>query len=91
MMETAATILGVAATALSTVSMLPQVYRTWRTRRAADISAGWLVAALAGTAMWSGYGLLVDAPAVVWANVLTFAQFAFILAVKIKTERRLTL
>lgn len=79
--------LGAAATVLSTLSLLPQVWRTWRTRKAADISAGWLVVALVGAAVWTAYGLMAGAPAVVWANVLTSAQFAFILAVKIGTER----
>ena len=88
MTQTIAWYLGIAATALSMLSLLPQVWRTWRTRSARDISLVWLLAALIGTAMWAAYGLMVDAPAVVWANVLTFGQFAIILAVKLRTERR---
>jgi uncharacterized protein with PQ loop repeat len=37
------TALGVTASALSTLSLLPQVVRTWRTRSAHDISATWLI------------------------------------------------
>ena len=88
MTQSLAWYLGVAATVLSTLSLLPQVYRTWRTRSARDFSVFWLLAALAGTAIWTAYGLMVGAPALVWANVLTAAQFAFILAVKLRTERR---
>lgn len=35
-------ILGTTGTILSTVSLTPQVVRTWRTRSAIDISAMWL-------------------------------------------------
>ncbi len=80
--------LGMAGTALSTASLLPQVWRSWRTRQARDISMGWLAAALAGTAVWTAYGILAGAPAVVWANVLTAAQFLVILGVKLGAERR---
>lgn len=81
------TALGLAAMALSVLSLLPQVVRTWRTRSAGDISAHWLVAALAGMALWIAYGVMVDAPAVIWANVAAFAQAGFILAIKLRTDR----
>lgn len=88
MTEALAWYLGMAGTALSTASLLPQVWRSWRTRQARDISMGWLAAALAGTAVWTAYGILAGAPAVVWANVLTAVQFLAILGVKLSTERR---
>jgi MtN3 and saliva related transmembrane protein len=63
--------------------LLPQVIRTWRTRSAADISATWLVVALLSMVAWISYGSLVEAPAIVWANVLTFIQAGFILFIKL--------
>ncbi|MCK6449619.1 MAG: SemiSWEET family transporter [Alphaproteobacteria bacterium] len=80
------TILGISATGLAVLSLLPQAVRTWRTRSARDISLGWLVIALISMVLWVAYGLLVGAPAVVWANVLTFLQAGFILAIKLKTD-----
>jgi MtN3 and saliva related transmembrane protein len=79
--------LGTTGTILSTISLMPQVVRTWRTRSAADISAAWLVAALASMLVWIGYGSLIDAPALVLVNVLCFFQCAYILFVKIQSER----
>ena len=61
-------ILGTPGTILSTVSLMPQVLRTWRTRSAPDISAAWLMAAI--VSMLSGCRSLIDAPAVVLVNVL---------------------
>ena len=83
------TALGVTASALSTLSLLPQVVRTWRTRSAHDISATWLIVALASMLLWIGYGSLVSAYAIVWANALTFVQAGLILAIKVRATRPL--
>ncbi len=82
------TILGMTASTLSTVSLLPQVIRTWRTRSAGDISALWLVVALASMMLWISYGALLGAQAVVWANALTAIQAGFILAIKLTEGRK---
>ena len=81
------TSLGMIGTTLSVLSLVPQVIKTWRTRSAADISAAWLVVALLSMLVWISYGSLVEAPAIVWANALTFVQAAYILVIKLKTER----
>jgi MtN3 and saliva related transmembrane protein len=80
------TALGVTASALSTLSLLPQVVRTWRTRSAQDISATWLIVALASMLLWIGYGSLLSAYAIVWANALTFVQAGLILAIKARAS-----
>ncbi len=89
MNEMAVTLLGAAGTTLSVVSLIPQVLKTWRTRRADDISAGWLVFALASMLVWVAYGSLAGAPAIAWANALTFVQIAYILAIKCGYGRKL--
>jgi MtN3 and saliva related transmembrane protein len=78
------TVLGVTASLLSTLSLMPQVIRTWRTRSASDLSTGWLVTALFSMILWIVYGGLVGASAVVWANALTFLQASLILVVKLR-------
>lgn len=78
------TALGVVASALSTLSLLPQVIRTWRTRSAEDLSLTWLLVALASMVLWICYGSLVNAYAIVWANALTFVQAGLILAIKLR-------
>ena len=80
-------ILGTAGMIGSTVSMMPQVVRTWRTRLATDISAAWLVVALVSTMIWGVYGVLIEAPAVIWANVACFFQCGSILFIKLQQER----
>ena len=89
MNDMAVTILGASGTTLSVVSLIPQVLKTWRTRQADDISAGWLVFALASMIVWVAYGSMAGAPAIAWANALTFVQAGFILAVKWGYGRKL--
>jgi MtN3 and saliva related transmembrane protein len=80
-------ILGTAGTILSTVSLMPQVLRTWRTRSTDSISAAWLVTAMASMLVWTVYGGLIGAPALILVNVLCFLQCAYILFVKLQGER----
>jgi MtN3 and saliva related transmembrane protein len=77
-------ILGISATILSSVSLMPQVIRTWRTRSAADISGTWLVVALTASAIWIGYGSLIDSGVLVVVNAVGFVQSASILFVKLR-------
>jgi MtN3 and saliva related transmembrane protein len=80
-------ILGTVGTILSTVSLMPQVVRTWRTRSTGGISAAWLVTAMTSMLVWIGYGSLISAPALVLVNVLCLLQCAYILFIKLQGER----
>jgi MtN3 and saliva related transmembrane protein len=88
MNEAAVTLLGVVATVLSALSLLPQVIRTCRTRSAGDISGAWLGVALLSMAIWIAYGCVTGAHAVLWANLITALQAAIILRVKLAGSRK---
>jgi MtN3 and saliva related transmembrane protein len=66
------TALGLFAGACTTLSFLPQVIRTLRTREARDLSAAWLFIFGLGTALWLTYGILKSDVAVTAANGITF-------------------
>jgi MtN3 and saliva related transmembrane protein len=85
--QVAISALGIAATILSTVSLMPQVVRTWRTRSTDDISVVWLLVALAAMAVWIAYGSLINAPAVILVNVLSVFQCGSILFIKVQNLR----
>lgn len=74
--------LGLVASSLATLSFLPQVARTWRTRSAQDFSLVTLLMLEAGTILWIIYGLSRDALAIWLGNAVTFALIGFILWVK---------
>lgn len=65
------TALGLLAGACTTLSFLPQVVRTLRTRHAADLSAAWLLIFGFGTLAWLVYGILRSDVAVAGANGVT--------------------
>ncbi|MBS1881970.1 MAG: hypothetical protein JSS97_03315, partial [Actinobacteria bacterium] len=52
------TLLGLFAGACTTISFLPQVVRTLRTRHAADLSLTWLLIFALGVGSWCIYGVL---------------------------------
>jgi MtN3 and saliva related transmembrane protein len=66
------TVLGLIAGTCTTLSFLPQVIRTLKTRHARDLSAAWLLIFGLGTALWLTYGLLKSDVAVAGANGVTF-------------------
>jgi len=76
--------LGVVAGVLTTISFVPQVLRTHRTRSARDLSAPMLVLFNAGILMWLAYGLLIGSSGLILANGATMALSAYILAMKIR-------
>jgi MtN3 and saliva related transmembrane protein len=76
------TILGLIAGACTTLSFLPQVIRTLRTRHARDLSAAWLLIFGLGTALWLTYGLLKSDIAISLANGITFALVLTLIVAK---------
>ena len=86
-MTPVAELVGYAAAALTTVSFVPQVWHTWRTRDVGGISLGMYSAFAIGVFLWLAYGLLLDAWPIVVANAITFALAIAILAMKLKWGR----
>ena len=81
------TVLGLIAGALTTLSFLPQVIRTMRTRSARDLSWTWIVMMTAGITAWCVYGMLrVDVPVIV-ANGITFVLVMSLAVLKARHER----
>jgi MtN3 and saliva related transmembrane protein len=87
MMTGLAQAVGYAAAILTTVSFLPQVWQTWRTRDVSGISRGMYLVFAGGVFLWLVYGLLVDAWPIVVANAVTLALALAILAMKAKWDR----
>lgn len=80
--------LGYLAALCTTSAFVPQVLHTLKTRDVSGISFGMYSIFCAGIALWLAYGLLIGATPVVIANVITLALASWILAMKIRIERR---
>jgi MtN3 and saliva related transmembrane protein len=76
------TILGIIAGTLTTLSFLPQVIRTLKTRHAADLSAAWLFTFALGTGCWLTYGILKGDIAVALANGVTSGLVLILIVAK---------
>ncbi|HEV3173194.1 MAG TPA: PQ-loop domain-containing transporter [Actinocrinis sp.] len=68
-----ATLIGLAAGALTTTSWLPQVIRAFRTRSTKDFAWSWFAMFGTGVGGWLIYGIIAAAPSVIAANALTLA------------------
>jgi MtN3 and saliva related transmembrane protein len=78
---------GYAAATLTTVSFVPQVWQTWRSRDVSGISLGMYIVFATGVFLWLMYGLLEGAWPVVVANAVTLALALAILAMKLRWRR----
>jgi MtN3 and saliva related transmembrane protein len=67
------TALGLLAATLTTVSFLPQVIKTWRSRNVGDLSPLTFGIFCVGVGIWLIYGLLVGDLPIILSNAVTFA------------------
>lgn len=79
--------IGYLAAVLTTLSFVPQVWHTWRTRDVSGISLGMYVVFATGVFLWLTYGALVGAWPIVVANAVTLALALAILAMKLRWGR----
>ena len=77
-------LIGYLAAILTTVSFVPQVWQTFRTRDVSGISLGMYIAFACGVSLWLTYGVLVAAWPIVVANAITLALAIAIVAMKLR-------
>jgi MtN3 and saliva related transmembrane protein len=79
-----ANVIGIAAGTLTTIAFVPQVLKTWRTRRADDVSLGMLLMFTTGVALWEVYGLILGAGPIIAANGVTVVLAMCLLVLKLR-------
>jgi MtN3 and saliva related transmembrane protein len=78
------TIIGLIAAAFTTISLLPQVLKVWKTKSTRDISTGMFSLFCGGVFLWFVYGIFINDLPIIIANSLVFIQALIILIFKIK-------
>lgn len=78
------TILGLFAGALTTIAFLPQLFKTWKSKSAKDVSLETLAIFSFGVLLWLIYGIYLQALPIILANSLTLIFNLIILGLKIK-------
>ncbi len=74
---------GFLAAFLTTIAFLPQIYRTWQTKSADDVSLLMLILFITGLICWIIYGLKINSIPILVANIITFIFNFSILILKI--------
>lgn len=77
------TLLGLLAGTLTTISFVPQLLKTWRTKSAKDMSLPMLISFCSGVLLWLVYGILLQATPVILANFITLILALIILGLKL--------
>jgi MtN3 and saliva related transmembrane protein len=78
-----ATNIGLVAGALTSVAVIPQVVRTWRTRHARDISIWQPVLLDLGMLLWLIYGILIRDLPLILANAFSIFCNTLLIGMKI--------
>jgi len=79
-------IIGYIAGALTTISFVPQVIRTWKLKETKDFSLVMLLLFAAGMLLWTAYGIWISSPPIIAANIVTFGLVLILLWMKIKYQ-----
>ncbi len=80
----AITIIGLIAALFTTISLLPQLIKVYKTKSTKDISTGMFTLFGTGVLLWFVYGVFVNDLPIIVANSLAFIQAAVILFFKAK-------
>ncbi|MFZ3076909.1 MAG: SemiSWEET transporter [Candidatus Aenigmatarchaeota archaeon] len=78
------TLIGMLAAAATTVAFLPQVVRSWRTKKTEDISLLMYLTMVTGGGLWLSYGLLINDMPLIFANIITLSLTISTLFLKLK-------
>jgi MtN3 and saliva related transmembrane protein len=79
-----ATVLGLAAAALTTVANVPQVWKAWRSGETRDISLAMTLILAAGLGLWTVYGVLQDDAVIVIANAIAMLLASALAGLKLR-------
>lgn len=79
--------MGFAAGILTTVGFIPQVVRSYRTKKVHDVSLVQPMILLAGMTLWLAYGLHLGNAAIVFTNIVSLVLNGFLIVLKLKYER----
>jgi MtN3 and saliva related transmembrane protein len=78
--------LGYLAGLLTVVSFLPQVLRTWKTRRTKDLSMGMFALIITASILWIVYGMITSDWPVILTNTGMIALNGALAVAKVRYE-----
>ena len=79
-------ILGFAAGILTSISLLPQVTKAFKTHSTHDLSYQWMIINASGQMLWTLYGVAINSISLYFTSGLTLALVITLLIQKIKFD-----
>ncbi len=79
--------IGLTAATLSVIGLLPQVYKSYKTKHTRDISLKWLILSLSAHILWFVYGISNMVLPVMIASFSNVAMTAALIFMKTKKKR----
>jgi len=80
-------IVGIIAGVFTTTAFIPQVYKTWKTKSAKDVSMPMFVIFATGTVLWTAYGMVLGKFAIILPNIIIFVLAVFQVLLKIHYDK----
>ena len=77
-------IVGIVAGILTSVSMLPQLIKIIKEKKAEDVSIAMLLILIGGLGLWATYGFMKDDTPIIVTNCFSFLLNSFVLGMRIK-------
>jgi MtN3 and saliva related transmembrane protein len=77
---------GMVAALMTTGAWIPQLWRTWSTRSANDLSWTYLAVTVTSMGTWLTYGVLAGDLAVIATNIVTSALVTVLAALKVRVS-----
>ena len=77
-------VLGYAACAVTALTFLPQVIKTWKEKSAKNVSLMMFVIAFVNEVMWIAYGALQHDNVIVIKNVIMISMCSIMIGLKLK-------
>lgn len=77
-------IIGFAAGIFTTVALVPQAIKSWKSKHTKDVSLMWISILTIGLFLWTVYGILISSLPLIAANAATFIFAVTILILKIR-------
>jgi MtN3 and saliva related transmembrane protein len=82
--QTTIDLIGMLAGSLTTLSFVPQVWKTYRRKSAGDFSWLYVLAYTTGLALWLWYGLLIASMPVILANAVALVLLFALVGLKVR-------
>lgn len=79
-----ATLIGLVAAACTTISFLPQMVKSWKTKSTKDVSLPMYILQITGAVLWLTYGIMLESLPIMLANSVAFVFVLSILYLKIR-------